>query len=207
MRLDKRLAPLGALLLAVALPACSGNSLGGLGDILGGAGAPEGQQQGQISAEVQSINTGDQLIRVTTQQGQTGDVRYDQNTVVVYQQQQYPVTALERGDVVLLQVQEDSRGNLYAGRIDVQQSVQDRGGVSSSPSSGDVREYYGRVGQIDTQRGQFMLQTQSGSITVTLPYNPPRATEDYFNRLRSGDNVRLEAVPTGTNRVEIYRFL
>jgi hypothetical protein len=55
-------------------------------------------------------------------------VRYDQQTAVVYQNQQYPVTALEQGDVVNLQVVQNGSNDLYASRIDVVQSVQDRTG-------------------------------------------------------------------------------
>ena len=59
-------------------------------------------------------------------------------------------------------------------------------------------QFTGRVGQIDYERGLFILQTQNGNYTVSLPYNPPQATVDYFRRLRTGDNVRLEATSLGT---------
>lgn len=201
-----RRVPLAALTVLLATTACAGNSLGTLGDILGGAGGTggTGARQDQLTAEVRAVNTSQRLIQVATQQGQTGNVQYDQNTVVVYNQQQYPVTALERGDIVLMQVTEDTQGNLYVSRIDVQQSVQERTGQTPG---GTVQQLTGRVGQIDQQRGLFVLQTQSGNITVTLPYNPPQATRDYFLRLRTGDTVHLEAIPLGSNRVEIYRFL
>jgi hypothetical protein len=163
---------------------------------------PSGAQQtGQLSAEVRQVDTQQQRIQVVTQDGQSRYVHFDQNTVVVYRQQQYPVTVLERGDIVTIQVQQDSRGTLYTSRIDVQQSVQERSG-----SSGLV-QVYGRVSSIDHDRGTLVLQTQSGNVLVSLPYNPPRATLDYFNRLRVGNTIRLEATMTGTNRAEIYRFL
>ena len=191
-----------ALLLTTA--ACGGNTLGTLGDILGGAmGQPAGQS-GEVRAEVRSVDTQRQEIQVATEQGQTGAVRYDQNTTVIYRQQQYPVTALERGDVVRMQVQETQQGVLYTSRIDVEQSVQERSGTTGS---GALQQFAGRVGQIDYDRGVFILQTQSGNLTVSLPYNPPQATLDYFRRLRSGDTVRLEATSIGNARVEIYRFL
>lgn len=192
------------LTLTASLPACAGNNLGALGDILGGAMPGSGGQQGQIAAEIRQVNTQQQTIEVATEDGQTGSVYFDQNTTVVYQQQQYPVTALERGDLVVLQAQQDAQGRIYVSRIDVQTSVQDRTGQSGS---GTLRQYSGRVTQIDVDRGYFVLQDQVGNITVTLPYNPPQATVDYFRRLRVGDNVRLEASSIGTGRVEIYRFL
>lgn len=194
-----------ALLLTLALPGCAGNTLGSLGDILGGMGAPgSGGQQGQISAEIRQVNTQQRTIQVATQDGRTGDVYYDQNTVVVYRQQQYPVTALERGDLAVLQVQETAQGSLYASRIDVQTSVSERTGQTGT---GSIQQFSGRVGQVDHNRGLFVLQTQSGNVTVAVPYNAPQATIDYFHRLRTGDNVRLEAVPVDRGNVQIYRFL
>ncbi|MEX1184182.1 MAG: hypothetical protein WEF86_13200 [Gemmatimonadota bacterium] len=195
-----------ALTVALFSTACGGNSLGALGDILGGAmgGGQAGAQEGQLNVEIQQVNTQQQAIQVVTQEGQTGAVRYDQNTIVVYQQQQYPVTALERGDIVVMQVQQDAQGNLYTQRIDVQQSVQERTG---NTGTGQVQRFSGRVAQLDIDRGTFVLQTQNGNVSVTLPYNAPEATVDYFRRLRNGDNVSLEATPLGSGAVQIYRFL
>ncbi|HEV2149213.1 MAG TPA: hypothetical protein VGR37_17560 [Longimicrobiaceae bacterium] len=196
-----------AFLIAVlAASGCAGANLGALGDILGGAaGMPgSGSQQGQVVAEVQGVDTRQQLIQVRTQDGRTGALQYDQNTLVIYQQRQYQVTNLERGDVVAIQVQQSRQGNPYASRIDVQQSVQERTGQAGA--SGQMQQFTGRVGQIDRQRGWFQLQTSYGGVTVTLPYNPGSTTVDRFNRLRTGDNVRLEGTQVGSDRVELYRF-
>lgn len=197
------------LLAAVALvtaSGCAGNTLGTLADVLGAAGGipGTGQQQGQLTAEVIQVDTRQQAIQVRTQDGRTGAVVYDQNTVVVYQQRQYPVTALERGDVANFQVQQASNNNIYAQRIDVVQSVRDRGG---QVGSGQVVQLAGRVGQIDQNRGTFELQTQSGTVLVALPYNPGAAAVDRFRRLRTGDSVGIEAQAVSSGRVELIRFL
>jgi hypothetical protein len=209
IRSFRRLAAVAAV--AATLPACAGGNLGALGDILGGVlGAPGGAQQGQqgqVLAEVQSVDTRQQVIQVRTDQGQTGAVHFDQNTVVVYRQQQYPVTALERGDVVAMQVQQASQNRLYTPRIDVQQSVQERTGQAGGGVAGQVQQLTGRVGQIDHQRGAFQLQTQQGTVVVTLRYNPGAAITDRFHRLRTGETVRIEGAFTGDGRVELYRFV
>jgi hypothetical protein len=195
-----------AVTAAATMAGCAGNTLGALGEVLGTVlSAPAGGGADQrVAVEIRSVDTRQQLIQVATQEGQTGAVRYDANTVVVYQNQQYPVTALERGDLVTMQLQ-DVQGSLYTPRIDVQQSVQDRGGAAGG--AGSVVQLTGRVAQIDQNAGAFLLQTQQGNVTVALPRNPPQATVDYFRRLRNGDTVRLEAVPVSQTRVEIHRFL
>jgi hypothetical protein len=180
-------------------------NLGGLGDILGAVGGGGGQQQqGQLTAEVQQVNSSQQSIQIRTQDGQSGAVRYDQNTVVVYQQQQYPVTALEPGDVANFQLQQ-SGNNMYASRIDVVQSVQERSGQSGS---GQLYQLAGRVGSMDQNRGIFELQTQtSGVIVVSLPYNPSRDVSDRFRRLRAGDSIGVEGRMVAQGRLELTRFL
>ena len=122
------------LLVGLAvLPGCAagGGGMGGLGDILGSVlggatGQPQQQQAQTVQAEVQQLDTQRQRLSIRTSQGQTGTVLYDQQTVVVYRQQQYPVTALERGDVVNLQLQQTSQNDVYVSRVDVVQSIQER---------------------------------------------------------------------------------
>jgi hypothetical protein len=199
-----------AAFTAAALSGCAGTNLGALGDILGGAmgGMGGAGQQGQVVVEVQGVDTRQQVIAVRTQEGQQGNVHFDQNTVVTYQNQQYPVTALERGDVVAMQVQQTQQGAPYVSRIDVQQSVQDRTGQTSGGTmGGQYQQMYGRVGQVDVGRGMFQLQTQQGTYVVEMPYNPGAANDDYFRRLRQGDTVRLEGTVIGSGRVQLYRFL
>lgn len=199
-----------AAFTVMTLSGCAGTNLGALGDILGGAMGGQGAgQNGQVVVEVQGVDTRQQVIQVRTQQGQQGNVFFDQNTTVIYQNQQYPVTALERGDVVAMQLQQTQQGQTYVSQIVVQQSVQDRGGQSTGgvSGSGQMQQLNGRVGQIDQARGMFQLQTQQGTFVVSLPYNPGNVTTDYFNRLRTGDNVRLEGTVTGNGRIELYRFI
>ena len=196
---------LGALL---AMTGCGGG-LGALGTILGGAGgAGGGAGQGQLVAEIQQVQTQQQLIQVRTQDGQSGAVAFDGNTLVVYQQQQYPVTALEYGDIVAMQVQQLSSGGLYTGRIDVQQSVQERTGQAPPAQTSPVQQYFGQVRQIDHSAGVFEIQLDiGGRVTVALPANATRAATDHFSGLTVGDPVRIEATPAGGGRVELHRFL
>ena len=43
-------------------------------------------------------------------------------------------------------------------------------------------------------------------IMVSLPYNTTSADVDRFNRLRSGENVRLYGVYLNNTRVELRQF-
>jgi hypothetical protein len=195
-----------------ALGGCAGNQLGGLGEILGqvlGGGAGQQQGQGQLLVEIQQVDTRQQAIHVRTQEGRTGAVRYDRNTQVVYQQQQYPVTALERGDVAQMEVQQLQNNEIYVSRVLVQQSVQERTGQATTApgAAGAVQQMSGRVGQINGQAGMFELQTAGGTLTVSLPANASGAAVDRFRRLRTGESVTIQASYVSAAMVELYRFL
>ena len=209
--LGLRLAALAAMLSATG---CA--QAGAIGDILGGVLAPQGQGQGQgqggqVVGEVLGVDTRQQVIQLRTQNGQTGNVRFDQNTRVVYQQREYNVTALERGDVIALQVQQDQRGNAYTNYIQVQQSVQDRGGTSQGGTynggAGNVQRFSGTVGNIDTQRGTFELRTQNGAALVALPYGVSAQDSQRFRSLRNGQNVTLDGRFVAQGRIEFQRFI
>ncbi len=194
-----------------ALSGCGGN-LGALGDILGGMGGGQqgqGQGQGQLVVEIQGVDERRQSIQVRTQDGRTGTVRYDQNTQVIYRQQQYPVTALERGDVAELQVQQLQNNEIYAQRVLVQQSVQERtgqAGATQPGTAGQMQQISGRVGQVNAQAGMFELQTPSGMLTVSLPANSTAQTVNRFRSLRPGESVTLEGSWVSAGMVELYRF-
>jgi hypothetical protein len=191
-----------AAVLALTTGCSSAGALGSVADVLGTVlGQPAGTGQAQVSVEIRGVNTQQQSIQVATQDGQTGSVRYDANTVVVYRNQQYPVTALERGDLAVITVQ-DVQGTTYVSRVDVQTSAQDRTGSGSA-----LVQMSGRVTSINHNGGTFVVRTGGGDVTVTLPYNAPQATVNYFHQLRVGHDVRLEATMVASGRAEIHRFL
>lgn len=209
--LGLRLAAVAAMLSTAA---CS--QAGAIGDILGGVLGPQGTGTGTGSAsqaygEILFVDTNQQVIQIRTQNGQTGNVYFDQNTRVVYQQREYPVTALERGDVVTLQVQQDQRGNAYTNYVQVQQSVQDRGGQSTSQGTYNngttLQRFAGTVGYVDTQRGTFELRTQNGTAQVVLPYNLGAQDGQRFRSLRTGQNVTVDGRMASQGRIDLERFV
>lgn len=112
-----------AALTLVVLTGCSNlGSIGNvLGSVLGGMGGQ--QQQRSLDAEIQQVDANSGRLYVRTSDGQQGTIRVDNNTQVVFNNQRYPVTALERGDVVRIQVQQTQNNELYATRIDVLRSA------------------------------------------------------------------------------------
>lgn len=190
----------------ITASACS--QLGGLGSVLGGVGQP---QTGQISGTVQGVDTRSQQIVLQQSNGQSVGLMFDAQTQVTYQNRNYSVTNLERGDRVTARIQQSNNGGYYTDMIQVDESVSgSNGGVYGSngnSSSGTVQALQGTVRQVDRNNGLFTLDVGNYNVlTVALPYNPSQNDVNRFQSLRVGDAVRLYGVFLNNNRVELRRF-
>ena len=197
-------AAVSTLLLATA---CS--QLGGLGSVLGGA--AQQPQASQVSGTVQSIDTRNQQIVLQATNGQSVALYFDQQTQVSYRNRAYSVTNLERGDRVTARIQQTQSGGYYTDLVQVDQSVQDAGGVysgnSGSAGSGTVQSLTGTVRQVDLRNGLFTLDIGNyNTLTVSMPYNPSSNDQARFQNLRAGDTVRFYGVFLNNSRVELRRF-
>jgi tRNA(Ile2) C34 agmatinyltransferase TiaS len=187
-----------AIAFAAALVAGGCAQAGTLGDILGGVMNAPAQT---VAGTVQGVDTRAQQIFLRTSDNQTVAIAFDDRTNVVYQNQTYPVSALESGDQVSVRIQNTTNGGYYADRIDVTSSA------TSSNTGGNVQTVQGTVRQVDLSNGVFTLSTSNqGILTITLPYNPRSSDLDRFRNLRSGDYVRLYGVYLNNSRVELRQF-
>ena len=196
-RIGRRAAAVGLL---AALGACS--SVGSLGNILGGV-LGRGSQAGQVSGYVQGVDTRSQIIALQQPNGQPVNVLFDNQTKVVYNNQSYAVTSLDRGDQVTARVQNTDNG-YYTDLVQVDQPVQASAGTTTS---GNVQNVQGTVRQIDQQNGLFTMDVSNGTrLTVSMPYSPSRTDLTKFQGLRSGDVVRIAGVFLNNSRVELRQF-
>jgi hypothetical protein len=192
--------------ILVLATACS--QLGGLGSVLGGATAP---QTGQVSGTVQGVDTRNQQIVLQQTNGQSVSLLFDAQTQVTYQNRNYSVTNLERGDRITARIQQANNGGYYTDLVQVDQSVQSSGGVYSgnngSAGNGTVQTLQGTVRQVDRSNGLFALDVGNyNTLTVSLPYNPSQNDLNRFQNLRVGEAVRFYGVFLNNNRVELRRF-
>ncbi len=159
-----------------------------------------------LIGEVRHVDTRNRQIELRSDSGRNLQVRYDNNTRVVYRQRDYAVSNLEPGDYVAMRAQEDRDGRYYADYITVNEAAQDRGG-SGRGGIGRLDRIEGRIEYIDSRRGSFEIRERDRTVLVTLPYNPRRSVNDRFNRLREGDFVRVEGRYINDDRFELENFL
>ena len=197
MKLRKRL--FGILSVAVlALTGCDELArVGGLGNY--------GSLGSDLVGEVENVDTRAREIQIRTDSGRTSVVRYDDRTQVIYQQRNYSVANLEPGDYVAARVQQDRNGQNYTDTITVREGVQDRG---NKRGSGRLDRIEGRIEYVDERRGTFELRdSRNRLIVVAVPFNAPGSVMDRFNRLRTGDFVRIEGRAVDTDHFDLESFL
>jgi Cu/Ag efflux protein CusF len=204
----RQYARLGAAALAItSLGACAQN--GGLGNVLGSVLGGQ-QQSNQVSGTVRGVDTRNGQIVLQQSNGQSVGLSYDNQTKIVYQNQNYNVSSLENGDQVTARIQQTQNGGYYTDYVQVDQSVSsgnntNNGGVYSS--NGQVQSLQGTVRRVDVANGWFEISPNNGAVlTVTLPYNATRADVQRFQNLRSGDVVRFNGVYLNNSRVELRQF-
>jgi hypothetical protein len=203
---------LTAATLALLFLAACGSS--GIGDILGG-GSNTGATS-ELRGTVDYVDTSNRSVTLTNVSGyntsmlsggngNTVRVYFDDRTPVTYNGQTYRVADLERGDEVLVQV-EESGNNLVAESMTVTRNVATSGGSTypggtSYPSDSVVR---GTVRYVDTSRRTIEVDRGNGSL-VTVDYET--STPVYFNNqtyraadLERGDEVDIRVRSTGSNR-------
>jgi YD repeat-containing protein len=185
----------------LGLSACSNS--GSLGNILGSV--LGGGTGNQLAGRIQGVDTRNQQIGITQDNGQTVAVRYDNQTRVVYQSQTYPVTALEQGDEVVARISDAGNGSYYTDSIEVTRSVTN--GSAANPGAGEIQTIRGTVRQVDVQQGVFTIDNGSGyEIVVSMPYNARQADRYRFERLARGNVVQFAGVVLNTTRIELRQF-
>jgi hypothetical protein len=182
--------------LVLALAAgCGGMLPGG-----GGPSTPPPAADRVVTGEVAWVDADNQELEVQHRTGRL-QARYDANTRVVYQGQEYRPENLEPGDVVRMEVVGSGYENVYVQRIEVTESVQTRDdrydpdeGNDRDDRTGD-RYVSGEVDRVDTQRREIVIDTSRGDEVVRYD-DRTRVVyrgEDYRpENLERGDQVRVE---------------
>lgn len=128
-------------------------------------------------------NTFDRIVRL----------RYDAGIPVYYRGQRYPIDALEPGDVVRVPVLGDEGGTLLAQRIEVEETVEDRGRTRPTP---DIEEVEGEVVRVERLPNVLVLDGGArGTLRIGYSADTPvyyRGDPYAVTNLEPGDRVRAE---------------
>jgi hypothetical protein len=126
-------------------------------------------------------------------------VAYEQDTPVFYRGERYTAENLEPGDRIRVDVVGDRQGVLLAQRIDVEQSVQDRGGRVDAPPV--IDEVEGAVVRVERIPNVLVLSSpERGTLRIGFSADTPvfyRGEQYSVSNLEPGDEVRVEVRQDG----------
>lgn len=120
-RLRSLIVPVAVL---VASAGCASAGVGGTGGALS-APSEEGATA-TVSGEILDNDPAAQQLRIRTDDGREGIVRWDTETRVIYKTETYEARALERGDRVQMRIEQTSDGEIYTEYVLVTESAQER---------------------------------------------------------------------------------
>ena len=202
MKLVNRAAALLALgTLLTGVPGCMENIA-----LIGRPTIEEGQDD--VVGEVERVDLASRRIYLRPNKSDRRVVAFSTDAPVLYRGREYPVARLKPGDVVVMQVKRDSRGDSYADLIRIQESPasQRRGDVPSSVPR--IETLAGRVVSVNRRDNSFELDDQSGPpVSVRLSEYVRDSDRDRLRTLRAGDHVRIEGKFTQRDRFEMLSFL
>lgn len=122
-RLGNTVAGLTLVVAVTALAGCSGNTALIGRDSLPGRSSQE--VRGEMMGTVERVDAGSNEIHLRPSAGHPGMVTYSTETRVTYLGRVYPVSQLQSGDIIAMQMEKDSRGNPHTHMIRLRESAGD----------------------------------------------------------------------------------
>lgn len=182
------------VLIAAALFGCENIAL---------IGRPTLESRGQprdITAAVDGIDLQGREIYLRAGRNQHYVVNYTDQTRVVVDGRVQPVSGLQVGDQIRVNLREGEDRRLVADQI----RVESRAGAGATA----LRTVEGTVERVMTERQVLELRTTDGDLlTIYVPDWLNDAAKNRFQRIRAGDYVRLEGERLSENRLELVAFL
>jgi len=153
-----------------------------------------------ITATVNGVDTKLEEIYLRASGNQHYVVNYTKDTRVSDRGRSFSVAELRVGDQVRVDLRENTGRRLYADRIR-------RESAGATNSTVGIRTVEGTVERIVPERGFLELRLLNGDLlTVYVPESTSTTTRDRFDRIRVGDQVRLEGERLSEDRLELVVF-
>lgn len=193
-----------ALLLTASLWGASGCAP--WGDTVWGPRLPSARTA-MVEGEIRSVDSRRGRLEFRTARGRTSTVRVDRATRVVYGRRNYPLDALERGDMVRIWLEVDERGDAWADRVEVRRSAVERyGRYEDERYRGRVERLDGRVLEVSLGNGYFVVDQGYDRVVVHVPRALDRDEYRRLERLRRGDRVRADVRWLSGDEAALVRF-
>ncbi|MGE5216386.1 MAG: hypothetical protein ACM3SP_05200 [Chloroflexota bacterium] len=168
---------------------------------------PEGQPD--VVGSVDRVDLAARRLYLHPNGGESRVITYSRDAQIFYRGRLYPMTRLAPGDVVAMQMKQDTRGESYVDLIRVrEESAGARDKRKDFASAPRIETLAGKVRSVNRRDNSFELDDRLGQmVSVALSENVRNSDRDRFQTLHSGDHVRIEGKFIGDDRFEMLSFL
>lgn len=164
--------------------------------------------QNDVQGEVERLDASSRRIYLRSTEGGRRVIAYSADAKVLLRGREYPLTRLETGDIVAMQLKRDARGDSYTDLIRVQENAREPARGDATSPAARIQTLSGRVDRIDVRGNSFDLNDQQNQmISIVLSENARDSDRERLRRLRDGDRVRIEGKFMGRDRFELLSFL
>ena len=128
--------------------------------------------QDDVVGEVARVDLSSRRIYLRPNKSDRRVVAFSTDAQVLYRGREYPVARLGPGDLVAMQVKRDSRGDLYADLIRIQENSASQSRRDVPSSAPRIETVAGRVESINRRDNSFELDDQSGPPVLVRLSSP-----------------------------------
>jgi hypothetical protein len=161
-----------------------------------------------VIGAVERVDVGAHRLYLRSTSGERSSVAFTDDAQVFDRGREFPITRLAPDDVVAMQIKRDARGESYVDLIRLQVAARaDRGLREETMPAPHIETLSGTVQRVNRRDDSFELENSPNKISVALSEYVRDSDRELFQKLRSGDHVRIEGRFIGRERFEMLSFL
>lgn len=162
-----------------------------------------------VIGAVERVDVGAHRLYLRSNSGERSSVAFTDDAQVFDRGREFPITRLAPDDVVAMQIKRDARGESYVDLIRLQVAARaDRGLREETMPAPKIETLSGTVQRVNRRDDSFELENSPNKmVSVALSEYVRDSDRELFQKLRSGDHVRIEGRFIGRERFEMLSFL
>jgi len=171
------------------------------------ASLPEGEPD--MVGSVERVDVAAHRLYLRSKSGERSSVAFSDDAQVFDRGREFPITRLAGGDIVAMHIKRDIRGESYVDLIRLQEVARtERGLREETMPAPNIETLSGTVQRVNRPEESFDLEnTLNKTVSVALSDYVRDSDRERFQKLRSGDHVRIEGRFIGRDRFEMLSFL
>jgi len=162
-----------------------------------------------VIGAVERVDVAAHRLYLRSNSGERNSVAFTDDAQVFDRGREFPITRLAPGDVVAMQIMRDTRGESYVDLVRLREAARaDRGLRDETMPPPHIEMLSGTIQRVSRSDDSFELENSLNKmVSVALSEYVRDSDRERFQKLRSGDQVKIEGRFIGRDRFEMLSFL